>query len=343
MDNTPLRKYNTLLDQRKYFIKSGPNHNFDHHKGVFSLFVYPNIQRASFLTLVLAAVVGVFLVGCGADQPRGDKDAQFYADKSSAVFAPEPANTPASELDLDEEDVLMAQKNIGGWSILLSKVGRGGGDGMLRAEELLKVIRQDAGLSEAYIAKRSSGLMIVYGDYLDKSDSKAIRDIERIRKVKLNGVKVFEAAIIMPPTSESLRGTNPSHDLRTVKGRYGDRAIYTLQVGIYGRADYQVPSVQDLAEFRRAAEDAARVLRSQGNMAFYYHAPARSMVTVGVFGERDFDATTTPPMQSASLKAVRDKFPNNLLNGQGINETIRTESGKVTRLQSSQLVSIPEK
>ena len=67
------------------------------------------------------------------------------------------------------------------------------------------------------------------------------------------------------------------------------------------------------------------------------------MVTVGVFGERDFDNTTLPPLQSPRLKATREKFPNNLVNGAGLNETLRTETGKMKRLQSSQLVAIPEK
>jgi len=311
----------------------------DHHKGVLALFGYPNFSRSLIIALGFAALTGVLLVGCGGDQPRGDRDTQFYADESSAVFAPEPVQTPDPALDLDDEDALLARDNIGGWSILLMKINQGG---MERARQMLEIIQQEAGLRQAYIDERSNGLVIAYGDYLDKADPKAVNDLKKVLKAELDGVPIFEQAIMMPPTSSSLRGSNPSYDLRTVKGRLGDLAIYTLQVGIYGRADYQVPSAQDLAAFRRAAEDAVRELRSQGEMAFYYHAPARSMVTIGVFGERDYDAMTRPPTQSPALLALRKKYPNNLLNGQGINETIRTESGKVTRLQTSQLVSIPE-
>ncbi len=307
------------------------------------MFVYPNLQRIPVCKLTLVGILGVLLVGCGGDQARSDQDAAFYADQSGAVFAPEPKDTPSPGLGLDDEELLLARENIGGWSIVLSKVGRGGNEGMRRAKEMLAIVQGQAGLKEAKIEQRSTGLVIAYGDYLGKEDPQAVRDLKRIQQIEINGVKIFEQALITPPTSEALRGSNPSYDLRTVKQRFGDRAIYTLQIGIYGRADYQMPSAQDLAAFRKAAEDAVRVLRAQGEMAFYYHAPARSMVTVGVFGERDFDATTKPPTQSRELRALRKRFPNNLLNGQGINEKIRSESGHITRLQSSQLVGIPEK
>ncbi len=343
MANKTLREYNIQQDLRKDSSNLASKHNFYHHKEGLILFVYPNFQRIFFLTLTLVGIMGVLLGGCGGDQARSDQDAQFYADQSSAVFAPEPEDTPSSELGLDDEEVLLARENIGGWSIVLSKVGRGGNEGMRRAKEMLAIIQDQGGLKEASIEQRPSGLVIVYGDYLGKADPQAIRDLKRIQQIEINGVRIFEQAIIVPPTSQALRGSNPSYDLRTVKQRFGDRAVYTLQIGIYGRADYQMPSAQDLAAFRKAAEDAVRVLRSQGEMAFYYHAPARSMVTVGVFSERDFDASTKPPTQSRELRELRERFPNNLLNGQGINEKIRSESGHITRLQSSQLVSIPEK
>jgi hypothetical protein len=215
-----------------------------------------------------------------------------------------------------------------------------GNSGMQRAQELLRVIQEEAGLRGAFIEQRSEGIVIAYGSYMGRDEAE--KDLIKIRNTELLGTKPFERAIVTPPASGELRGSNPAFDLRTVKERFGKQAIYTLQIGLYGRADYQTPKPEDLAKFRVAAEDAVRDLRSRGEMAFYYHAPARSMVTVGVFGERDFDSTVRPPYQSPALKAVRERFPNNLLNGQGINETIRTESGRVKQIQSSQLVAIPE-
>lgn len=320
----------------------------DDHKGVFSLFGYPDHRVGARLGFGSALILGTLLVGCGGKQTREEPVPEYYTDQSGRLFADDPA---ASDLDTDSIDVsaLMggenaqaqggnASEHVGGWSIMLTKLGNAGMD---RAQELLRVIQTDAGLRQAFIEQRSDGLVIAYGNYLGRDE--AMRDLDRVRKTQLMSTTPFENAIIMPPSSDELRGNNPRHDLRTVKQRYGKQAVYTLQIGVYGRVDYQNPAPEELAAYRKAAEEAVRDLRAQGEMAFYYHAPARSMVTVGVFGEKDFDNTTLPPYQSPSLKRTREKFPNNLLNGAGINETVRTETGRMKQLQSSQLVAIPVK
>ena len=324
------------------------------HKGVFSLFGYPNITIRPAAAFLIGAVSIASLSGCGGDQPRDEQDTQYYTDQSSAVFAPDPQPSSSRsnvQGSIDDRPVWelgdasggqnatagVDREPIGGWSIVLTKLGSGD---MRRAQELLRVIQDEAGLQQAFIEQRNEGLVIAYGNYLGRDA--ASKDLERVRKVQLMGSTPFENAIVTPPASGELRGSNPAWDLRTVKQRYGKQAVYTLQIGVYGRSDYQTPSAEEMAEYRKAAESAVRDLRADGEMAFYYHAPARSMVTIGVFGERDFDSTVRPAYQSPRLKAAREKFPNNLLNGQGINETIRTESGRETRLQSSQLVAIPE-
>lgn len=321
----------------------------DDHKGVFSLFgLFGSSGRRHMIgkTMLISAVL---LAGCGNDQPRTEDDNSYYTDQSSAVFAPNPEPKPAAQgsddrplWEIGDEEAVAqpgsSQKRpIGGWSIVLTKLAK---SDMRRAQELLRVIQDEAGLRGAFIEERTEGLVIAYGSYLGRDAAQ--KDLVRVRNTQLLGTKPFENAIVTPPASGELRGTNPAWDLRTVKERYGKQAVYTLQVGLYGRADYQTPKAEDLGQFRKSAEEAVRDLRSKGEIAFYYHAPARSMVTIGVFGEKDFDSTVRPPYQSPSLKAVRERFPNNLLNGQGINETIRTESGRVTRMQSSQLVAIPE-
>lgn len=325
------------------------------HKGVFSLFGYVREFPASTQSIGIALISGMILVGCGGDQARENDDTQYYTGQSSSVFADDPGTNNAGlnedgAIDVSallngggESETPMAARAtndepIGGWSIVLTKLN---GAGMDRAQNMLKIIQNDAGLKDAFIEQRSEGLVIAYGSYLGRDE--AMKDLERIRKTRLMSTTPFENAIIAPPSSGELRGSNPMYDLRTAKQRYGEQAVYTLQIGVYGRVDYQSPSPEELVAYRKAAEDAVRDLRGQGEIAFYYHAPARSMVTIGVFGEDDFDNSTLPPYQSPKLKQARDKFPNNLLNGAGINETVRTESGKRKMLQSSQLVAIPEK
>jgi|GEM_PF-622896 len=349
MINKTLTKYNTLRDLRKDSINLTTICKFDHHKGVFSLFVYPNIQRVMQSGMVFSILSLILIVGCGSDQPRDENETQYYTDHSTAIFAQQDVpdssdpyfNPSLGKVWEQGDDQQIGKKtSTGGWSIILSTVERGD---MKRAVEMLRIIQDEAGLDKAYIDRRNAGLVIAYGDYLDRNDPEAVADLKKVKGIDLMGVKLFEGAVVVPPSGDALRGSNTSNDLRGVKERYGKNAVYTLQIGIYGRDDYQMPSAEDLVEFRKAAEKAASELRAQGVMAFYYHAPARSMITVGVFSERDFDATTLPPTQSPQMKKMRERFPNNLLNGQGINETVRTESGKITRLQSSQLVAIPEK
>lgn len=317
------------------------------HKGVFSLFGYMGAPSLLRVGAGCALISGLLLAGCGGDQPREDADRGYYTDQSQSVFSSEPPPPPPQDQGMQDKDrsVLMQgdagsnrDEPLGGWSIILTKLN---GAGIEKAQELLKVIQTEAGLRQAFIEQRSEGLVIAYGNYHGRDE--AIKDLERVKKTKLLSATPFENAIIAPPSSTELRGSNPMYDLRSVKQRYGEQAVYTLQIGLYGRVDYQSPAPEELAAYRRAAEEAVRDLRAQGELAFYYHAPARSMVTVGVFGERDFDNTTLPPLQSPRLKATREKFPNNLVNGAGLNETLRTETGKMKRLQSSQLVAIPEK
>ena len=80
----------------------------------------------------------------------------------------------------------------------------------------------------------------------------------------------------------------PDFDLATVKARRGTKKpLYTLQIAVYGRPDNTDATKEDLAQFRKSAEEAVVQLRREGEQAYYYHGPNRSMVTVGIFSEDD--------------------------------------------------------
>ncbi len=72
-----------------------------------------------------------------------------------------------------------------------------------------------------------------------------------------------------------------------------------------------------------------------GELAFYYHGPTKSMVTVGLFGDRDYDPATD--RRSDRLLQTQRRFPNNMLNGRTIIE--RRIGGN--RTQPSSLVMVP--
>jgi len=107
--------------------------------------------------------------------------------------------------------------------------------------------------------------------------------------------------------------------------------MYSLQIAVYDK-DYG-------PNFRDAAEQAARTLRKQGQEAYYYHGPNRSMVTLGLF---DYDTAfdSVPGRQdtySQRVRALQEKYPHNLLNGRTI---IEKSPGKPDSIQPSFLVRV---
>ncbi len=225
------------------------------------------------------------------------------------------------------------------WTILIE--GFRGENREVRAQETLAGVRGDGALPEAFIEERGDTTVIAYGRYPGPDDRRAQADLARIRSMRFGEAAPYTEARLMPPQVE---GSLPELDLRNAKKAYGPDAIYTLQVGVYSREDRDRPSASELSEFRRLAETAAVQLRNEGELAFYYHGPLRSMVTVGVFGPGDVDGKTGA--ESEKVGRVRERHPFNLHNGKGIRErqmatTMSGAQTQVTRMQRSALVAIP--
>ncbi len=288
--------------------------------------------------------------------------AVMLASPASAQFynkPPKKNKTPAKQVreeDLskyrDEADEVLApladgqQAGVGSrhWSIVIVAFV---GEGQAESAQLgLHKVQTEAGLAAAYVEKRDKATVIAYGQYGSPDQADAQADLERIRTMRVDGATPFAGALLTPPSLEHLGGSLPELDLRNARKLFGkDKALYTLQVAIYGRPDRAPASESEVAEFRKAAEDAAVLLRRDGELAFYYHAPERSMVTVGVYGQEDYDPLNRPGYQSYPLVQTRERHPLNLLNGQGIRERIpgaRGDSEKAYRLQPSMLVGVPE-
>ncbi len=294
-----------------------------HPKRVFHLFGSYAPRTRAVSALFLGILLTISIPGCGWGQSKDE---------------PKPAEPMNAEGVFDDDG--LSPGNADAWSIILATLPE---DREELVNAILQRVRSTPGLVNAYATTRSGNFVIAYGRYDGANDTDALRDLDRIKETVVDGSRPYLGAYLAPPSAAALSGANDEYDLRTVKSRVGDWAVYTLQVGVYGTDDNSIPGDPQLREFRRAAEAAVRELRADGDQAFYYHAPYRSMVTVGVFGESDFDASTTPPIESQRLREVRTKFPNNLLNGKGIRETITNSAGqRVTRLQPSNLVAIPD-
>ncbi len=214
-----------------------------------------------------------------------------------------------------------------GWTIILMSFQ--GDEARRQAEAILPRIQQEAGLTRAFVEDRKEGAVIAHGRYRGPGDPRAREDLEEIRGVLLGNAPAFPTAFLAPLAEGGAEGAIPELNLTRARELFGDRAQYTLQIAVYESAERR--------DAMAKAEQAAATLRREGELAFYYHGPTRSMVTIGVFNDDDFDPTTG--MMSADLRASRERHPHNLYNGTGIE--VRVGGQKEGRLQPSGLVQIP--
>ena len=297
------------------------------------------------LTLASAGAFGQFKSRPkkdSADSPTRERELDRFRDEAEEVLAPLTGagrGNPASDAAAYWSIVLVAFTEIE------PKAGERPLSAAARAEIGLAKVVNEAGLTGAFVEKRDKATVVAYGRYDGPGDPRAMADLERLRTLRVAGETPFASALLSPPDPSHLEGSLPEFDLRNAKELFGDdNALYTLQIGIYGRGDRSPSTQAEIAEFRRAAEQAAVLLRRDGELAFYYHAPERSMVTIGVFGQDDYDPRNRQGIESFGLIAIRERHPLNLLNGQGIRERIPGTTGEGAssfRLQPSKLVAVP--
>lgn len=270
-------------------------------------------------------------------RPR-DPDPALRAIREEArgVFDAPPADaprgTPARPSSGDRRDAGLAGSE---WSIVIAAV-RGDEDALAR--QTLTKVQGPGGLRDAYLERRGKATVVAYGRYADPASDEARRDLESIRAKVIEGGTPFAGAILAPPTTTP-PGSIPEFDLSTVRARQAlTKAAYTLQVAAYERGDGKDPSPADTAEIRANAERAAAQLRREGDEAYYFHGPRRSMVTIGLFSAQDFDIQDKS-RHDPRLAMLRAKYPYNLVNGAGLKTRARGQS--TAQLQKSFMVQVP--
>ncbi len=206
-------------------------------------------------------------------------------------------------------------KSASNWTIALG-VFRGDTHFEDAGKALVRV-KREGGLPDAFLQRRGPSTLIAYGRYTGPNDAEAQADLARIQGIQVNGAPAFSGAYLCPPYQGQLTAQLGEYDLRRAKTALGAKALYTLQIGWYGREDLPKASEADLKDARKAAEEAAQNLRREGELAFFFHGPNRSMVTVGVFDSTDFDPVQQPGIESARLRDLRKRHPLNLYNGAG--------------------------
>lgn len=215
-----------------------------------------------------------------------------------------------------------------GWTILMESFE--GGNRFRRANDLVRRLIADQQLSNLWIQEAGGGKINVYmGRYTSFSDPKAKVDLERVRSISLGEGQVMPY-IDVELVSLSGDGRGGNIDPMDLSGYSG---YYTLQIGFYD-SDFG-------SAYRDAAERAAKTLREDGEQAFFYHGVHRSMITVGLFTDEDFERDGPVHIYGPRILALQEIYPNNLGNGREVIQTFRDEKKVEQRAQKSSLVRVP--
>jgi len=215
----------------------------------------------------------------------------------------------------------------GVWSMVLDSF-----QGARSAEEAaarLDEVAQRSGRTDVAVRITPRGAAIVAGSWPSPADPGAQEALRVVRSRLIAGETPFAQAFLAPSALSADPGQLPELNLAGARAAFGARAVYTLQIAVYESADR--------VEAKRAAEQAALQLRREGELAFYYHGSTRSMVTLGIFSDRDLEAPGRP--KAAAMAAAEERYPLNLLNGQY--PIIEKRPGLPDRRQPSNLVRIP--
>jgi len=247
------------------------------------------------------------------------------------------------------DDPMTENERLGLWSIVII-VLRGEGAEAAAREAQGRIAA--TGLRGTYIEKRGESVVVAFGRYEQPTADDAQMDLVRIRAMIVDGEQPFLGAALTPPPYETV-GTVPQFNLLVAKDLPTNRkCIYTLQVAQYCRPDATQPSIAEREEFRRAAEQAAVLLRREGEEAYYFHGPRMSVVSIGMFNDTEYrtqnkralensEATVmlTRPVESMEIKQARSRQPYNLVNGAAMKT--RAKGADNARVQPSMMVEIP--
>jgi len=213
------------------------------------------------------------------------------------------------------------------WAIAVDMIA--GPNHHAHANQRVRGLAGRSGLTGFWAMNEGAQSMVYFGRYDSPTDQQARADLAKLRGLADAG-RIDAGAINLAPIRERITGEIDPLNLRSVTH---PAAVYTLQVGYYDR--------QFGDDFRQAAEQAARVYRDDGEEAYYYHGPNRSLVTIGAFGRAAAQADRTGEVTyHPHIQDLRKKHPYNLGNGVTLIETDR-RTGK-QREQPSFLVKIPK-
>jgi hypothetical protein len=212
-----------------------------------------------------------------------------------------------------------------GWAIAADRLQ--GPNHRVSAEQRRMELVSQTRMPGWWVKTEGDQSLVLFGRYDKPQDRQARADLGKLRQMQAAGRITARTLMLTPiaanPQAEVQAG---QHDLRKAMG------VYTLQMAVYDE--------KFGPEFRKAAEQAAATLRRDGEQAWYYHGPNRSMVTIGSFGENAVSVNAGGMVvYSMEVQQLRQRFPYNLLNGQTIR--VKRPGDAEFHEQPSHLVRIP--
>jgi len=269
-------------------------------------------MRRLFKTTLTDATLWVVLLLVGCETPP-------------AIRLPTPAGAPPAD-----EEV---------WAIRCLSLH--GPDQFQRAEAWAAALRKVPGLKPelVQIITDEEGTTLYYGRYRriyaddpakERYEPNHLKDLETIRSLRFEGQDVWPFILATMDVLPTYHTSHPEWDLNNADG------YWTLHVAVF----YNTGGMQSR---RYAAEEYCRILREQGEEAYFHHGPVRSSVYIGAFPFSAIaDVQREDPLAGGivrtitivdpKLKAIQERFPHSLENGHRVyNITRDPQTGEVIR------------
>ncbi len=213
-----------------------------------------------------------------------------------------------------------------GWAILVASFD--GSSRYQKASALIRRLTNRYAVTDLWLEEQGGTTRVYRGRYDTLTDLEAQQALLQTRAIDEDGEKPYENVEMVALGGDETQRVSGSADLRAFSGQ----GFFSLQIGFYD--DVYGP------DFRDAAEQAAKALREEGHRAFYYHGPNRSMLTLDLFTDADFEQDGPVQVYGPRILSLQERFPNNLANGRTMMQTIGEGDKVEKRAQPSFVVKV---
>ncbi|MEM9416074.1 MAG: hypothetical protein AAGA29_11455 [Planctomycetota bacterium] len=225
---------------------------------------------------------------------------------------------PREALDPNDPRVRSPQ----GYAVEIARFS--GPDASAQAFRLTAELRTEVGLGDLWQSDGSQNAVVYAGRFRDPRSDRAKQMLQMVRAAQYDGGRPFASAQLV-----ALSGDGGEESIYNEFDLRNHRGSITLQIGFY--------DINYGNNYRAAAETAVQVLRDEGEEAYFYHGPNRSLVTVGLFTRPEALVPNGQTEQySPAVRELQERFPHNLMNG----VTFERRENGVGGVQSSFLVPV---